>query len=79
MGCRQWISVAEKNNCGWWMTSALESNIGLNAIAQYAYQTKNNLHHGLGTGKIYSNNIKSPLSIIGEKLHFDVSNQWGEL
>lgn len=76
MGCRQWISAAEKNNCGWWMTSALESNIGLNAIAQYTYQTKNTAQHGLGTGKIYSNNIGSPLTINGEQLWFDTNAKW---
>jgi o-succinylbenzoate synthase len=79
MGCRQWITAAEKNNCGWWMTSALESNIGLNAIAQYTFQTKNNVHHGLGTGKIYSNNIASPLIVKGEKLWFDTNAKWEEL
>lgn len=79
MGCRQWIDIAEKNNCGWWMTSALESNIGLNAIAQYTFQTKNPLHHGLGTGKIYTNNVASPLTIKGEELWFESLNNWGQI
>jgi O-succinylbenzoate synthase len=79
MGCRQWINAAEKNKCGWWMTSALESNIGLNAIAQYTFQTKNKMHHGLGTGKIYTNNIESPLNVKEDKLWFDNNAQWGEI
>lgn len=79
MGCRQWINAAEKNNCGWWITSALESNIGLNAIAQYTYQSKNLMHHGLGTGKIYENNIASPLNVKGEKLWFEAMGRWEDL
>jgi O-succinylbenzoate synthase len=76
LGCRHWITVAEKRNIGWWITSALESNIGLNAIAQYTYQTGNRLHQGLGTGKIYNNNIASPLYIEGEMLKYDPSREW---
>ncbi|HYG53093.1 MAG TPA: enolase C-terminal domain-like protein [Flavobacteriales bacterium] len=76
MGCREWIDAAEKSNCGWWMTSALESNIGLNAIAQFTAQTKNPLHQGLGTGKIYTNNIDSPLYIESGELKFDTTKHW---
>jgi len=49
-GCKEWIEMAEKRSIGWWMTSALESNIGLNAIAQFASEYENTLPQGLGTG-----------------------------
>ncbi|HLP11543.1 MAG TPA: o-succinylbenzoate synthase [Flavobacteriales bacterium] len=79
MGCREWIEAAQRHNCGWWMTSALESNIGLNAIAQFTAQTKNPLHQGLGTGKIYDNNIESPLYIENGQLKFNSTKKWSEL
>ena len=58
----EWISIADSNNIGWWITSALESNIGLNAIAQWTYELGTQMHQGLGTGQLYTNNIDSPLS-----------------
>jgi len=61
-GCDEWIQLAMENNIGWWMTSALESNIGLNAIAQFTAQYPNELPQGLGTGQIYTNNFFSSLS-----------------
>ncbi len=70
LGCNQWITIADKLNIKWWMTSALESNIGLNAIAQYTYTLKNNTTHGLGTGGLFSNNIDSPLFIKDGSLYF---------
>ncbi len=60
---QQWIDTASKYHAGWWVTSALESNIGLNAIAQWTYTLKNPLPQGLGTGQVFSNNIPSPLVI----------------
>lgn len=78
MGTRQWISLAERNHCGWWITSALESNVGLNAISQFTAQTGNNGFHGLGTGKIYTNNVQSPLQVVGEELRF-TENKWEEI
>lgn len=72
----EWISVAEKNNIKWWITSALESNIGLNAIAQYAAEFNNPLPQGLGTGQIYSNNITSYLEIKGENLKINHNKKW---
>jgi O-succinylbenzoate synthase len=69
-GCSEWIRLAEERGIGWWMTSALESNIGLNAVAQWCATLDNPLHQGLGTGLLYSNNINMPLSIDGEKLWF---------
>jgi len=57
-GSDEWINIAESNNVKWWITSALESNIGLNAIAQYTFTKHNNLPQGLGTGQLFTNNIK---------------------
>lgn len=59
----EWISIAEKNKIDWWITSALESNIGLNAIAQYTFTKNNSMPQGLGTGQLYSNNFPSGLVI----------------
>jgi len=69
-GSDDWINLAEKNNINWWITSALESNIGLNAIAQYTYKKKNPLPQGLGTGGLFTNNFPSPLLLKGENLWF---------
>ena len=62
-GTNEWIEIAEKLHIDWWITSALESNIGLNAIAQYTYSKGNPLPQGLGTGQLYTNNIESGLTI----------------
>lgn len=70
-GSDEWISLAEKNNIGWWITSALESNIGLNAIAQYTYLKKNPMPQGLGTGSLFTNNFPGPLVLKGENLWFE--------
>ncbi|MDO4230146.1 MAG: o-succinylbenzoate synthase, partial [Capnocytophaga sp.] len=59
----EWIYLAEKQQIGWWITSALESNIGLNAIAQWTYTLKNPMPQGLGTGALYTNNIPSSLFV----------------
>ncbi|MBK0404673.1 o-succinylbenzoate synthase [Adhaeribacter sp. BT258] len=60
---KKWIDLAEKRNIGWWITSALESNIGLNAIAQFTSTFSDLIPQGLGTGQLYHNNIASPLLI----------------
>ncbi len=73
---QQWIDIAESLSISWWVTSALESNIGLNAIAQWTWQTKNNMPHGLGTGQLFSNNIDSPLYINKGKLYFERDAKW---
>ncbi len=52
-----WIKQAQKHNAGWWITSALESNIGLNAIAQYTASFQPVIHSGLGTGQLYTSNF----------------------
>ena len=72
----EWIQLAEQRNIKWWITSALESNIGLNAIAQFTSTFDNNLHQGLGTGKLYENNIPSPLTIKGESIIYDLKKNW---
>lgn len=70
-GCNEWIELAEERKTGWWITSYLESNIGLNAIAQWTFTKNVRFHQGLGTGQLYTNNIDSPLEIRGEQLWFD--------
>ena len=69
-GCTEWIRLASERGIGWWMTSALESNIGLNAVAQWCATLNNPLHQGLGTGLLYVDNVEMPLHIEGEKLWF---------
>jgi O-succinylbenzoate synthase len=64
----QWIELAESLDIGWWITSALESSLGLNAIAQWTWHMGINRPQGLGTGALYTNNIRSPLVIRGEQL-----------
>lgn len=71
-GAEEWISLAEKRNIGWWITSALESNVGLNALAQWtARLNTRGLPQGLGTGALYTDNVASSLTLTGEKLTFD--------
>jgi len=75
-GCSQWIELADASDIGWWITSALESNIGLNAIAQWTSTFRCNLHHGLGTGQLFTNNFDSPLYINNAELKFDADKTW---
>ncbi|MDN4013939.1 o-succinylbenzoate synthase [Chryseobacterium gambrini] len=70
LGSDEWISLAESMNIGWWITSALESNIGLNAIAQYTFTKKSPMPQGLGTGALFVNNFESNLDLKGELLWF---------
>jgi len=76
--CHEWIAAADKNDVDWWATSALESNIGLNAIAQWAFVQENKMVQGLGTGSLYTNNIASPLYVKAGQLYYDVNNAWGD-
>lgn len=69
-GSDEWISLAEELGIQWWITSALESNIGLNAISQYTYTKNNNMPQGLGTGGLFTNNFHSELELQGEELFF---------
>ena len=74
LGCEKWIEMAEKYNSGWWITSALESNIGLNAIAQWTFQLNPKGEQGLGTGQLFTNNFPSPLEIEGDQLWYRKKN-----
>ncbi len=74
--CREWIHAANSFEIGWWITSALESNIGLNAIAQFTYSRNIQTHQGLGTGQLYSNNIESPLKIENGYIVYDNKKSW---
>lgn len=74
--CEEWIELADSMNIGWWITSSLESNIGLNVIAQWTYTLKNNLAQGLSTGTLFENNIDSPLAVTGEKLYYFPRKKW---
>ncbi|NDV79751.1 o-succinylbenzoate synthase [Dysgonomonas sp. 511] len=69
-GAGEWIKLAEEKNIGWWVTSALESNIGLNAIAQWCATYGNPLPQGLGTGALYTNNVEMPLEVRGDCLWY---------
>lgn len=75
-GTIEWISLAEKYGIGWWITSALESNIGLNAIAQFTFLQNNKMPQGLGTGELYTNNFVSPLQVSNGKLRYDTAINW---
>ncbi len=72
----RWIETAETLNIGWWATSALESDIGLNAIARWVSNKKIVLPQGLGTGLLYVNNVTSPLRVIGDTIISDSNKQW---
>lgn len=73
-GAEEWIELAKSEKIGWWVTSALESNIGLNAIAQWCSSLNNPLPQGLGTGSLYTNNIDLPLTIKGDCLWEKIDN-----
>ncbi|HLW63090.1 MAG TPA: o-succinylbenzoate synthase [Flavobacterium sp.] len=75
-GSQEWIDIAKKLGIGWWITSALESNIGLNAIAQWTYTLGNPMPQGLGTGALYTNNIASPLVVKNGHLWYDTNISW---
>ncbi|WP_298138073.1 o-succinylbenzoate synthase [Flavobacterium sp.] len=75
-GTKQWIELAEKYNIGWWITSALESNIGLNAIAQWTFLQNNSMPQGLGTGALYNNNFDSPLLVSEGQLWYQKDVDW---
>ncbi len=78
-GSKDWIDLCDELGIGWWITSALESNIGLNAIAQFTYTLENTMPQGLGTGGLYTNNIASPLCIGKGELYIDQELKWGDL
>ena len=72
----EWIRLAGERGCSWWVTSALESNIGLNAIAQWTATLDSKMAQGLGTGQLYDNNIPSPLTLHGERLSYSPEDEW---
>lgn len=75
-GTQEWIDLCNEFKTPWWMTSALESNIGLNAIAQWTATLDNALPQGLGTGQLYTNNLESPLSVEGGFLRYKNDVNW---
>lgn len=75
-GCDEWISIAESMGIGWWITSALESSIGLNAICQFTANYNPVIPQGLGTGVIYTNNVIAPLSVKGGSILWDPAGVW---
>ena len=75
-GTMEWISLAQKYHIGWWITSALESNIGLNAIAQWTFLQHNLMPQGLGTGALYTNNFDCPLTVYNGQLWYEAECDW---
>lgn len=76
-GTEEWLQLAEKMKIGWWVTSALESNVGLNAISQWTYTKQPFLPQGLGTGGLYTNNFESPLEVKGGTIMYNPEIPWG--
>lgn len=70
-GAEEWIEAARQTGIGWWITSALESNVGLNAIAQFTASLSPDIPQGLGTGGLFTNNFTLPLYLDGEHLRYD--------
>lgn len=75
-GGEEWIHLAQQKNIGYWITSALESNIGLMHIAQWASKFSIQIPQGLGTGGLYTNNIETPLELVGEHLWYKADNDF---
>jgi len=75
-GTQEWIDLCQEFQTPWWITSALESNIGLNAIAQWTATLNNHLPQGLGTGQLYTNNLDSPLAVDGGFLSYGNGEEW---
>ncbi|MAP54659.1 o-succinylbenzoate synthase [Altibacter sp.] len=75
-GSDSWIEIAEHLDIGWWITSALESNVGLNAISQFTFTKNSKLPQGLGTGSLFTNNIESPLEVRNGSLYYETNKKW---
>jgi o-succinylbenzoate synthase len=75
-GSGEWINLANSLGIKWWITSALESNIGLNAIAQWTYTLSNQMPQGLGTGSLFTNNFECPLEVQQGNLYYKRDSQW---
>jgi len=76
-GTEEWLQLADELGIGWWVTSALESNVGLNAISQWTYTKKSQLPQGLGTGGLYTNNFESPLEVKNGTITYNPETSWG--
>lgn len=75
-GTDDWIEKTKNHNIKWWITSALESNVGLNAISQYTFTKNSTLPQGLGTGSLFTNNFPSALQVTNGSLHYNTSQNW---
>jgi o-succinylbenzoate synthase len=75
-GTQEWIDLAEQMKIGWWITSALESNIGLNAIAQWTFLKNVIMPQGLGTGSLYTNNFDCPLEVNQGHIGYNPFKSW---
>ncbi len=75
-GSMEWIDAAKNQGIDYWITSALESNIGLNAISQWTSTLNNPMHQGLGTGQLYTNNINSPLEVENGHIYYRKDGAW---
>jgi L-alanine-DL-glutamate epimerase-like enolase superfamily enzyme len=75
-GTQEWITLAESLGIGWWITSALESNIGLNAICQFTASYPITLAQGLGTGQLYDDNFESPLEVSKGEIFYNPKLHW---
>ena len=75
-GTMEWLEICEKQEVNWWITSALESNVGLNAISQWTFTLNPELPQGLGTGGLYTNNFESPLEVQHGEIKYNPSKKW---
>ena len=75
-GTDEWRKICEDHQIDWWITSALESNVGLNAIAQWTYTLDPKLPQGLGTGSLYTNNFESPLEVKNGNIQYNPTKDW---
>ncbi|HEY9185273.1 MAG TPA: o-succinylbenzoate synthase [Salegentibacter sp.] len=75
-GTQQWIDLTEKQKTDWWVTSALESNVGLSCISQWTYTKNTKMPQGLGTGSLYTNNFESPLEVNQGQIHYNPRQKW---
>tara|TARA_B100000767_G_C19778651_1_gene544510 strand:- start:10668 stop:11702 length:1035 start_codon:yes stop_codon:yes gene_type:complete len=78
-GSQEWINLAQRQNIGWWITSALESNVGLNAISQWTYTLNTNGPQGLGTGSLFTNNVDSPLEVKNGFIGYNNAKIWSKI
>lgn len=75
-GGNEWISLAEERGIGWWVTSTLESNVGLNAIAQWTASIGTKGPQGLGTGGVFTDNFITPVTLEGDRLRYDAKAEF---